>query len=230
MVQDRPEFSLYAFIKLRIYQRINQAVRVGRPLTGELLEPLLKGISARRIHFQMTSRRQVANEMTKQFSDFFDMSSYYVRERLRSLNHGTVLRESGRGSRHAVNYEWNEPIDEKILASFQRMQDVLGGSLNFAPDVYRIEQEFGDAAFGMISLVRLFQEHRRRFVQRKWYRLSTSSPRAPRLTQFLGGRIEDLVEAGLVEGALPEGPFRLTARGREAAHWFELFVFSVAYR
>lgn len=227
---DQPEFSLYVFVKLQVYQRVGQLAGGGPP-GPRAVDSVLSGITARRIHSLMTARGRTLQQQRRQYTDFFDISSYFVRERLKSLNHGTILLENGRGLRHSIRYRWNEPIEERTLSDYGKMRALIGDHLSFGLDLYRIVDHFGTDPFALADVVQVFRDHRQRFIERRWYEISTRTPsRAPQFTQFLLQRLGDLRAFGLLEADASGQSFRVAPRGLDVALIFELFAYSMNHK
>ena len=213
------EFSFYAFLKFYVYSHVQRGQRVPEaPLQPQVPRPF----SSHRVHRLMTGAAG------KQFTDFFDLSSYFVRTRLQNLNHGTVLVQTGRGLRNSMTYQWNEGIDSSTYQSFLRLRGLLGNDLGLALDVFRLFSAFGTAAFARERFIDLFRAQRDQYVERKWYKISTSIPsNSVQFTTFLLRRLADLVNAGLL--AESSGQLQLTKKGEDVHHWMELFLYSVRY-
>lgn len=218
---DLPEFSLYVAIKLYVYRHLRDR-NVRAPRTSLELPPF----NARRLH-RLLAQRGVTRPGA--FADFYDVSPYFIRQRLQQLNHGTVLSLVGRGLRGAANYRWNERLSDAALNSFRELQRILGEDLHFALDLLRTYDAFGSAAFGIHQFVEVFRRFRERSVVRRWYRISTgTSAKSPIFTGLVLSRLRKLIALGLVERA-PSG-YLLSPRGEQAAIWVELFAYSAEYR
>lgn len=227
---DRPEFSVYVALKLHIYKRLAaMGERDANPTRNPAAKSILEDYSARRVLRTFSSRAKDPRKMKDQFTDFLDVTPYFVRARLQALNHGTVLRREGaKGVRRAVTYRWNEPIDEMTLTSFHRLRDVVQGRLAMAVDLYRLAEVVDVEPFTRSEAIQVFQKARAAQMGRRWYQIATSSPaNSSQFTQFLTTRLKDLANAGLLE--IDGDKFRITEAGRRAFHWFELFVYSVTY-
>lgn len=226
---DLPEFSIYAFLKIGVYERALHAGQgPDRPLVPAF-QAYLERFSSRRLHTLMIAGSTDGKLHNTQFTDFFDISSYFVRERMKNLNHGTVLQSKGRGLRGAVTYRWKEPLDASTFSSFLQLRATLDTRLPYAVDLWRIAEEFTEGSFTQDEFVRLFRRHRDNFVSRRWYELVTrSASGSPEYTRFLLARLEGLAADGFI--AKDGEGWRLTEKGKQASHWFELFVYSAAYR
>ncbi len=229
-LSNRPEFSLYVAIKIYLYQRLIAVMR-GAPQDGRMPQAILGGLSARKLCRIMSSRRRDPKNKSDQFTDFFDTSTQFVRERLKSLNHGTVIDLRGHGLRNANLYAWNEPVTDSTISSFRALHQALGGRMNLALDLYRMAEHFPPATeIRVTDFVHLFRDYRKRFVERRWYQISTTTQASSILfTRFLMGRLAELVRTGLLATDPSGTELRFTARGLEAAHWFELFAYSASY-
>ncbi|MBI2078477.1 MAG: hypothetical protein HYT80_08945 [Euryarchaeota archaeon] len=213
------EFSLYAFLKLYVYGS------AGRPANAPPSDSSTRrSFSARRIHRLLT----LAQRGGRQFTDFYDISSYFVRTRLENLNHGTALIQTGRGLRRSITYQWNETIDPSTRRSYDGLRRLLGERVTLAYDVFRLVDAFGTNPFGRDQFLAVFRAQRDRFVERRWYKIATSVPSSSvQFTHFLLDRLGELVRAGLVEAAGPS--LRLTRKGEEVHHWMELFLYSAQF-
>ena len=213
------EFSFYAFLKFYVYSFIQRS-HVGGEGPSPVRVP--KPFSSHRVHRLMTGAAG------KQFTDFFDLSSYFVRTRLQNLNHGTVLVQTGRGMRNSMTYQWNEGIDASTYQSFLRLRGLLGNDLGLALDVFRLFSRFGTAPFPRESFIELFRAQRDQYVERKWYKISTSIPsNSVQFTTFLLRRLGALIQAELLVES--SGQLQLTRKGEDVHHWMELFLYSVRY-
>lgn len=227
---DRPEFSVYVALKLHIYKRLAAMGKVHpNPTRNPAAKSILEDYSARRVLRTFSSRAKDPTKMKDQYTDFLDVTPYFIRARLHALNHGTVLRREGtKGVRRAVTYRWNEPIDETTLESFHRLREAVQDRLAMAVDLYRLAEAFDEQTFSRSDAIRVFQSARESQTGRRWYQIATNSPaNSSQFTRFLTTRLKDLVNAGLL--GIEGDRFRLTDRGRQAFHWFELFIYSVTY-
>lgn len=229
LLLDRPEFSVYVVMKLQVYQRIHE---LGQRDPGNIESTgLLGGISARRIHATISKSGRDPVQQRRRFTDLIDVSSYFVGWRMQKLNHGTILIESGRGRRGATQYRWNEPVSPNTLDNYRTLVRLLGRNVSFGVDLYRIVDSFGTDPFHVNELIELYREHRSKFVERKWYGVSTRIlSQSPELTQFLVQRVEDLERFGFLK--FDEGRDRVcvTSEGHQVATAFELFAYSVHHR
>lgn len=212
----RREFPLYVHLKLHVYMRIAAARAQGT-------EPRPPAITSRRFVDLLRSLGSQALSM-----EFFDTSSFLLRSQLQSLNHGTALTKRSRGWKGVQKYEWNEPIEDSVLHSFLELRRVLGENLWLALDVYRLVEAFEAKPFNtadFIFVCRLYRENVRRAAR---FPLKGATSDSPQFTLFMSQRAQALLRLGLVERT-PAG-FVMTEKSRVAAHWFELFAFSLPYQ
>jgi hypothetical protein len=161
----------------------------------------------------------------RRFTDLYAVSSHLIRARLDALNSSTVLKKTGRGLRNSTTYRWAEPIPAGAVQSLTRLQHLVQGNLQFALDIYRVSSAFGDQPFQRHEFVQLLRAHHDRFARSS--RASFLNRVSP-FTEFLLRRLDGLVHRGLIE-ASPGGHLKLSKRGEDVAHWFELFVYSASY-
>lgn len=205
-----PEFPVYAALKMKICKDLVNSE--GSRLNGKWV------FTARRLWRSLASDPDQGRVM-----DLYGRNIYHLRERLRKLNHGTIIELDGRGLRRAVQYAWREPIPRSTLHAFKQLRSGLGKDLPFALDVHAIIEEFGMGPFRAEEFMRTFQE-----------RLGGEGRASPRaaaptdLARFLQARLKRLKRHGLV-GSAPDGSLCLTRSGRTIGHWFELFVSAVDF-
>lgn len=224
---SRMEFSLYAFLKMYVYERILHLL----PQLERMNKPLADGVppafSARRIHRAMATRTTSSSAKRAGFTDFYDISPYFLRNRLQGLNHGTALQEKGRGVRNSVTYEWKEPVDRPTLDSYRKLRDLVGGATELALDVFRIVDAFGTQPFHRNDFVDLFRHKRNQYVKRRWYKISTRTPSGSvQFTTFLLDRLQAMLDDGAVEAA-GRDMFCVSEKGENVYDWMELFLYSV---
>lgn len=220
---DESEFAVYAALKLYVYERLARTFE--RAVAANAV-PIL---SVRRMHKLLSGRASRSPEPRPPFTEFFDISAHFIRERMKALNHGTVLQAVGRGLRGAVHYRWTEPLSEASGRSFRELQRALPRNTHFAPDLFRIFDSHGQERFSVEEFLSGFRALRSRLVARRWYDLNASGNRdALQYTRFLENRLAEYVRLGLVEAV--DGRFRLSDRGMEAALWFEVFAYSAPFR
>jgi hypothetical protein len=156
----RLDFSLYAFLKLYVYQRVVRSLPAlraqGKPLEAAVPAPF----SARRVYHLLTRGG------TDTLTDLFDISPYYIRNRLQGLNHGTTLEATGRGVRNSLTYRWNEPVRAPTVETFRKIHQAVDGRLALALDLFRLVEAFGFEPFSRSDAVQVFQEHRARCLAR----------------------------------------------------------------
>lgn len=225
---DQPEFAVYAALKFYIYGNLDLPRFAAQFQKTPAQERWFFSLSSRKVHRMLCLPSTTLETPTTWYSDFVDVSPYFIRERLNNLNHGTYLARQGRGLRGAVVYQWSEAPDEDTLRSFRRLREHLGSRLNLALDLHRLMEEFGGRQFSTAEFLRLFQAYRNQCLARRWYGLRTdTTPRSTRFSRLLLTRLNELVTLGLIQS---DGPrVRLTEKGHEIAHWFELFVYSAHY-
>lgn len=204
------EFPIYVALKLAQCER---ALRGGAGKT----------ITARRTHMAIVGRRPSETAQ----AELFDTSSYFVRERLKNLNHGTVLKAREETGPLSQVYDWNEALNQGTLQSYRELRAVLGGRVHLALDVYRLSSEFGSRVFTVGDFVQWFKQRREGHLARRWYSLSTRKSSAI-FGQFLHERLQQLVAMGLVAPVGRDG-FQATRKAELAAHWLDLLLNSVDY-
>ena len=210
---ERPEFPLYVALKAQVCRQAAVSSPSGpAQFTARRVLNLLAGPS-------LPGRDQ------RLFTDLYAVSSHLIRARLDTLNSSTVLQKAGRGLRNSTTYKWVEPIPADAVQSLDRLQRLVEGNIQFALDVYRIADGFNDQPFRPRDFVRLLRDHHDRFARRS--RASLFARTSP-FTEFLLRRLDGLVQKGFLE-ALPNGDLRLSAKGEDVAHWFELFAYSAEY-
>lgn len=211
------DFDLYVALKLHVYERLNK----GGPAAARP-DPR-SGISSRRIH------RLLTNHASNTCVGLFGLTPYFVRERLRQLNHGTVLLRDGRGFRGSQMYRWNEAVEPWTMRAYQHLRRLLPSAPAAGLTLYRLREAFEGRSFGFDDYVRVFRRLRSRLVARRWYSIAAIDADSPHFTRLLRRHLDELVRQGLV-GALGEARLQLTPAGVEAAHWIELFAYSAPWQ
>lgn len=210
---DRPEFSVYLAIKFYLYRQYSER---GAAPNGTR-------VTARRVLALLTGPSGDALNPDRLFTDLDATSGRFIRERLRALNSGTALRRTGRGLRNAVTYEWNENITPGAIQSFQSLAALVGSNVQYAFDAYRILEAFGGQPFRSDDFVRIFAQQRAQSLSRP----GRAKPASAAVTNLLMRRLKALAAWGLIQSV--GGEYRLTPSGDLAAHWLELFAYSVDY-
>jgi hypothetical protein len=209
---DAPEYPIYVALKLYVHDR---SLRDPRKLAT---------ITPRWLHALLQSAGRTASGM----AELHGVTSHFLRERLRNLNHGTALQELKPGLRQALTFMWNEPTNPGSLHSYAQLNALLGNRPLLAVDVARVGAHFGTEPFGDAAFVELFRAARRRLFQRPWYALrGAEEAGGPEYSHFLVQRRELLAQLGLI---VPAGAgWRLSRKGELCTYWFELLVHSVDY-
>lgn len=206
-----PEFPVYAALKLHLHDRLRKG------------HPGLPPICARNVQALLERASREATGM----AELHGVTSHFLRERLRNLNHGTVLLEVGPGLRDALMYLWKEPTNRGTIQSHAELQALMGEHVFLALDLSRMAQMFGTSPVKVETYFDYFQWLRRRIVGRPWSKLTKHNAAGPEFVHFLAQRVRLLVKKGwLIER---NGWMRLSPAGQAAAYWFDLFMHSVDY-
>lgn len=227
-VIDEPEFPHYVAAKFYVYHNLMQKVvlRSGspRPAHGSSKETVR--VRSLRDWLGAGAGKGPGNPGT--FSDFTDTTHQLFRERLQSLNHGSVLKEIGRGARRAVEYHWVEPVLYSNVCSFLALRRLVGNDYALAFDAYRLREIFQEKTFKKEEFHQLFQHYWTLQKPMRWYRLLRDSMgESLRFKEALNHRLGHMAGAGIIRKE--DAAHVLTPKGLEAAHWVDLFVHSVAY-
>lgn len=207
---DAPEFPVYLALKVDACERRLRG-HAGR-----------RSITARWLHAMLDRLATSSDGML----ELHGVTSHFVRERLRDLNHGTALQAIDASG--PAQYAWTEVLGDATMHSYRQLRRLLGGRPYLALDLWRVDVEFQDEPFRAEEFVDLFKALRDRCLTRRWYSLTSAlATESAQYTSFVLRRLRDLVRLGLVA---PEGDtLRLTPRARAACHWFALVVHSVEY-
>lgn len=216
MAYRRPEaaeYPIYVALKLYVHDRSLRDARKAATITPRWLHALL----------------QNAGRSSAGMAELHGVTSHFLRERLRNLNHGTALTELKPGLRQALAFMWNEPSNPGALHSFAQLSNLLGGRCLLAVDVARVHGRFGTQPFTDAAFVELFRSARKRLFERPWYALrGAEEAAAPEYSHFLVERRALLAQLGLLVPA-DGGQWRLSRKGELCTYWFELFLHSVDY-
>lgn len=224
---ERPEFPVYVAIKFFIYDQVDELFHLKSSELHARMRAVVRGLSARRVYHIVTNGGGTQGQRRRRaFTDFYDTSSHFVKKRMDSLNHGTILCVGGRGFRKAIAYRWNEPIDRYTLKSFRRLRELLGDRLAHSLDLYRIDQAFNEQPFTRDDFVQTLQDYRKQYVEARWFGGMTA--RSTPYVQFLLERLNDLAKEELVERVGDR--YQMTEKGVQVTTWFDLFMNSVAYK
>lgn len=223
-----PEFGLYLAIKFRAAQEMSQHLRLeDAAVVSTRLPPGLL-FSARRVHQLLQPPRRGSGISGREFTDFYDVSSHFIRDRLKNLNHGTFLRRRGSGLRDAATYQLSSPLAASEFYSYLQLRELLGNRIELGLDTYRTAEAFSNSSFSFQEFVHLHQAHRERLIGRRWYRIrSATAASSPQFTRFVANRLQQLVAADFV--VKDKNQYRIAAKGQEVAHWLELFAYSAPF-
>ncbi|MEA3202852.1 MAG: hypothetical protein QOI63_518 [Thermoplasmata archaeon] len=209
---DAAEYPIYVALKLYVHERSRRETHKLATITPRWLHALL----------------QSAGRTSAGMAELHGVTSHFLRERLRNLNHGTALQELKPGLRQALTFMWNEPPNPGSLHSYAQLSALLGGRTLLAVDIARVAAHFGTEPFDDAAFVDLFRAARKRLFQRPWYALRGAEDAAgPDYSLFLVQRRELLAQLGFL---VPAGDrWRLGRKGELCTYWFELLVHSVDY-
>jgi len=209
---EAPEYPIYVALKLFMHERL---------LRGA---PKLPELNAHWLHTVLTKAGRDSSGM----AELHGVSSHFLRERMRNLNHGTALRELEPGIKKTLGYVWNEPSNPGTLHSYAQLSTLLAQQCLLAVDVGRIAKRFGTATFDQSACCELFRGVRRQLLTRPWYTLrGAEQVDAPEFARFMGERRRRLLDLGLL---VADGQgFRVSRKGELCTYWLDLFVNSVDY-
>lgn len=163
-------------------------------------------------------------------AEFYGFTSHKVREKLAQLHDLSLLELTGKGLRDAYTYRWKVPVKHWEVCSFMRFRRHTAEDLSMNLELYRIFLDKGMGSFAARDFVDLYarvhgaEYNSTRWGQRKWEKIASSY----NYTEFLRGRLQRLVERGLV---LSKGDdHRIAPELADAVSHFDLFVNAVPFR
>ena len=163
-------------------------------------------------------------------AEFYGFTSHKVREKLTAFHELGVVELLGKGLRDAYTYRWKVPVKHWEVCSFMRFRKATSDDLSMNLELYRVFLEKGTRVFTSREFVDVYSRAHgaeygsTRWGQRKWEKIASTF----QYTEFLRGRLQRLVERGLVAGKGDE--FQLAPEAVDAVNHFDLFVHAVPFR
>ena len=224
--------AFYAALKLHVYGTVHDSFLTtligGRSL---LLDQELKlevgRFTARKANHLFVSEN---GHRASTSAEFYGFTSHKVREKLTAFHELGVVELLGKGLRDAYTYRWKVPVKHWEVCSFMRFRRATADDLSMNLEMYRIFLDKGMGMFSQRDFVDLYSRAHgaeygsTRWGQRKWEKIAASFA----YTEFIRGRLQRLVDRGLVVGKGDE--LQLAPEMADAVNHFDLFVNAVPFR
>jgi hypothetical protein len=224
--------AFYAALKLHVYGTVHDSFLTtlvgGRSvLLDQDLKLEVGRFTARKANHLFVSEN---GHRASTSAEFYGFTSHKVREKLAAFHELGVVDLLGKGLRDAYTYRWKVPVKHWEVCSFMRFRRATKGDLSMNLEMYRIFLEKGMNVFQAREFVDLYarvhgaEYGSTRWGQRKWEKIASSFA----YTEFIRGRLQRLVEAGLV---LQKGDeLRIAPEMGDTVNHFDLFVNAVPFR
>jgi hypothetical protein len=224
--------AFYAALKLHVYGTVHDSFLStlvgGRSL---LLDQDLKlevgRFTARKANHLFVSEN---GHRASTSAEFYGFTSHKVREKLTAFHELGVVDLLGKGLRDAYTYRWKVPVKHWEVCSFMRFRKMTADDLSMNLELYRVFLEKGTGVFSSRDFVDIYGDVHgseygsTRWGRRKWEKIASTFA----YTEFIRGRLQRLVDRGLVTGQGEE--HQLAPEAVDAVNHFDLFVNAVPFR
>ena len=224
--------AFYAALKLHVYATVHDGffntLLSGRSL---LLDQELK-LEVGRFTARKANHLFVAENghRATASAEFYGFTSHKVREKLAQFHEMGIVELLGKGLRDAYTYRWKPAVKHWEVCSFMKFRRHTSADLSMNMEIYRVFLERGMEPFETRDFVDVYARAHgaeygtTRWGQRKWEKIAQSFG----YTEFIRGRLDRLVQAGLVLNK--EDEYRINPDLAEAVHHFDLFLNAVPFR
>jgi hypothetical protein len=224
--------AFYAALKLHVYATVHDGFFTtllnGRSiLLDQELRLEVGRFTARKANHLFVSEN---GHRATTSAEFYGFTSHKVREKLAHFHEMGVVELLGKGLRDAYTYRWRLPVKHWEVCSFEKFRRFTNDDLSMNLELYRVFLDKGTARFAPRDFVETYarahgaEYGNSRWGARKWEKLSSSFE----YTEFVKGRLQRLVDKGLVVGK--EDELQISPEVVDAVNHFDLFLNAVPFR